>query len=113
VLDRGPGVSAGVRPLLFVPFAARARSRPEGTGLGLATAAAAVGAHGGEIGYEDRAGGGASFWLRVPTTELRAPALADPTADPADGADEVVPPATRAGTLRRGSRRPRIPIRSR
>lgn len=70
VLDRGPGVSEQVRPVLFVPFASRARGRPDGTGLGLATAAAAVRAHGGEIGYEDRPGGGAKFWLRVPALLL-------------------------------------------
>jgi len=67
VLDRGPGVAPDIRPLLFVPFAARARGRPDGTGLGLATAAAAVRAHGGQIGYSDRPGGGSVFRFRVPT----------------------------------------------
>jgi signal transduction histidine kinase len=70
VLDRGPGVAPSVRPVLFVPFASRARGRSDGTGLGLATAAAAVQAHGGEIGYEERPGGGATFRFRIPTTML-------------------------------------------
>jgi len=70
VLDRGPGVGPGIRPVLFVPFATRARGRSDGTGLGLATAAAAVRAHGGEIDYDDRPGGGAVFRFRVPTSLL-------------------------------------------
>lgn len=66
VLDRGPGVPAELRPTLFVPFVRGARAAGPGSGLGLATAAAAVRAHHGEIGYEDRPGGGARFWVRVP-----------------------------------------------
>jgi two-component system OmpR family sensor kinase len=73
VLDRGPGVADDVRPVLFVPFASRARGRSDGTGLGLATAAAAVRAHHGTIGYWDRAGGGAVFRLRVPTRVISPP----------------------------------------
>jgi signal transduction histidine kinase len=66
VLDRGPGVPTELRSRLFVPFASRSSGGGDGTGLGLATAAAAVQAHGGEIGYRDRPGGGAIFWFRVP-----------------------------------------------
>ena len=82
VLDRGPGVDPNIRPALFVPFASRARGRPDGTGLGLATAAAAVRAHGGQIGYEDRPGGGSIFRVQVPTTTL-----------PSSGAATAVSPA--------------------
>lgn len=64
VLDRGPGVSDDVRPSLFLPFAAR--SGDGHSGLGLATAAAAVRAHGGQISYIDRPGGGAEFAFTVP-----------------------------------------------
>jgi signal transduction histidine kinase len=115
VLDRGPGVSASVRPLLFVPFAARAQGRPDGTGLGLATAAAAVRAHGGEIGYEDRPGGGASFWLRVPTTEVRPPGLAEVAIRADDRASPGGEPEGVPGwrPLRRRSARPRTPSPSR
>ena len=66
VADRGPGVAADVRGSLFEPFARSRTTRPGGSGLGLATAAAAVHAHGGAIGYEDRPGGGATFWFWVP-----------------------------------------------
>ena len=66
VLDRGPGVSPAMQPRLFVPFAAQSVGNGNGPGLGLATAAAAVKAHGGEIGYRDRPGGGSIFWFRVP-----------------------------------------------
>jgi two-component system, OmpR family, sensor kinase len=77
VLDRGPGVAAGVRQVLFVPFASRARGRADGTGLGLATAAAAIRTHGGEIGYEDRPGGGATFRFRVPTRVLETTGIGE------------------------------------
>jgi len=66
VLDRGPGVPDDLREMLFVPFAAKSRGHMRGHGLGLAVAAAAVRAHDGAIGYRDRAGGGAEFWLTVP-----------------------------------------------
>jgi two-component system OmpR family sensor kinase len=66
VLDRGPGVAAELRDSLFQPFSRARRPGADGTGLGLATAAAAVHAHGGAIGYDDRVGGGARFWMWVP-----------------------------------------------
>jgi signal transduction histidine kinase len=66
VLDRGPGVPSTFRSSLFEPFAGPRTAGSTGAGLGLATAAAAVHAHGGTIGYEDRAGGGARFWFWVP-----------------------------------------------
>ena len=78
VLDRGPGVADGVRPVLFVPFASHARGRTDGTGLGLATAAAAVRAHGGAIGYSDRDGGGSVFRFRVPTSVFSVRSAAGP-----------------------------------
>lgn len=71
VLDRGPGVAPGDRGMLFVPFS-RARTRG-GVGLGLATAEAAVRALGGRIGYRDRPGGGAWFWVTVPLRSADAP----------------------------------------
>jgi signal transduction histidine kinase len=85
VLDRGPGVDPSIRPALFIPFASRARGRPDGTGLGLATAAAAVRAHGGQIGYEDRPGGGSIFRIQVPIAILPSSSAARATsaAEPA------------------------------
>jgi two-component system OmpR family sensor kinase len=68
VLDRGPGVPEHMVATLFTPFA-HPRLGNQGAGLGLATAAAAVRSLGGHIGYRDRPGGGAWFWLRVPTAD--------------------------------------------
>lgn len=66
VLDRGPGVRLEERELIFEPFQRGADARGSGAGLGLATARAAAEAHGGQIGVEDRPGGGARFWVRFP-----------------------------------------------
>jgi signal transduction histidine kinase len=66
ILDRGPGVAPLERELIFEPFHRGAGARGAGAGLGLATARAAAAAHGGQIGVDDRPGGGARFWLRLP-----------------------------------------------
>jgi signal transduction histidine kinase len=66
VLDRGPGVRLEERDLIFEPFQRGVGARGGGAGLGLATARAAAEAHGGEIGVDDRPGGGARFWIRLP-----------------------------------------------
>jgi signal transduction histidine kinase len=66
VLDRGPGVPLEERELIFEPFQRGAGARGSGAGLGLATARAAAEAHGGEIGVDDRPGGGTRFWMRLP-----------------------------------------------
>ncbi len=71
VLDRGPGVPHDMVDTLFMPFA-HSRVDGSGAGLGLATAAAAVRSLGGRIGYRDRPGGGAWFWIRVPTADAAA-----------------------------------------
>lgn len=68
VADRGPGISADFRPSLFRRFA-----RPEsgtgksryGAGLGLPVVKAVVEAHGGEVGVDDRPGGGSVFWFTL------------------------------------------------
>lgn len=66
ILDRGPGVPPGERELIFEPFHRGVGARGAGAGLGLATARAAAEAHAGQIGVDDRPGGGARFWLRLP-----------------------------------------------
>jgi signal transduction histidine kinase len=69
--DRGPGVPPELRARIFEPFArGRATDRAAGTGLGLGLAICKriVDGHGGTIGVEDRAGGGARFVVRLPAS---------------------------------------------
>ena len=63
VADRGPGVGAGAREKIFLPFYS---SKPNGSGLGLAIVARIAQLHGGTVGIDDRPGGGAVFSLRLP-----------------------------------------------
>jgi|HubBroStandDraft_1064217.scaffolds.fasta_scaffold00009_79 signal transduction histidine kinase len=73
VLDRGPGVPVAARQQIFRRFWRADRRRPGSGGLGLAIVARIVEAHGGSIGVEDRAGGGAVFSLRLrPVGEVTA-----------------------------------------
>lgn len=68
VADQGPGISADFRPSLFRRFV-----RPEsgtgesryGAGLGLPVVKAIVEAHGGEVGVDDKPGGGSVFWFTL------------------------------------------------
>ena len=72
VADYGPGISPDFRPSLFRRFA-----RPEsgtgksryGAGLGLPVVKAIVEAHGGEVGADDRPGGGSVFWFTLSKVE--------------------------------------------
>lgn len=65
--DRGPGVNPADAARVFEPF----YSTKSSTGLGLSICWSIIGAHGGEIGVEPRPGGGAVFFLRLPTAEGR------------------------------------------
>lgn len=70
VVDTGPGIPAEHLPHLFDRFyqADPARERASGTsGLGLAIARALVQAHGGVVGAENAPGGGARFWMELPS----------------------------------------------
>jgi signal transduction histidine kinase len=60
VADRGPGVPADSVPQLFSPYFT---TRANGTGLGLALVRRIAAAHGWEVGYAPRPGGGAIFWV--------------------------------------------------
>lgn len=62
IVDRGPGLPAGIRDRLFHPFAS---TKAGGAGLGLALAHRVVTLHGGRLHLEDREGGGvrAIVWL--------------------------------------------------
>jgi len=60
VLDRGPGVPDEIKDKLFTPYFT---TRAGGTGLGLAIVRRIAAAHGWEVGFTPRPGGGAVFWL--------------------------------------------------
>jgi signal transduction histidine kinase len=72
VLDRGTGVPRGSGEKIFEKFY-RAHdslgSGIQGSGLGLTIARQIARAHGGDVTYEPRPGGGSIFTLRLPLTE--------------------------------------------
>jgi signal transduction histidine kinase len=63
--DRGPGVPAADSGRIFEPF----YSTKDSTGLGLSICYSIVAQHGGDLGVEPRAGGGAVFRMRFPAAE--------------------------------------------
>jgi PAS domain S-box-containing protein len=69
VIDRGPGIPPEHRANIFrrfkYPHADDAISKA-GAGLGLSVVKAIVLAHGGEVGVQDRPGGGSIFWFTLP-----------------------------------------------
>jgi PAS domain S-box-containing protein len=69
VHDRGPGIPEAFRSRIFGRFA-QADSTParqkSGTGLGLAICKRLVELMQGRVGYDDRPGGGSSFWFELP-----------------------------------------------
>lgn len=95
VADRGPGIPPERRRELFRRFMppeaeqlagrgkqpGEAESRGQvGFGLGLSVVKAIVEAHGGQVGVDDRPGGGSQFWF---TLASAAPLAADPSQPPA------------------------------
>ncbi|MCH5377697.1 MAG: ATP-binding protein, partial [Planctomycetes bacterium] len=60
IADRGPGVSREAESSLFTPYFT---TRADGTGLGLAIVRRIALAHGWEVNYAPRVGGGAVFTL--------------------------------------------------
>ena len=66
VADNGPGISAGMLPLLFEPFRT---SKARGAGLGLAVCKKIVDSCGGGISAGEAPGGGALFTVSLPLAE--------------------------------------------
>ncbi len=69
VEDRGPGIAAEDRERAFAPFTRLDPSRNRdtgGTGLGLTIARTIARAHGGDVGLEDRPGGGLRVTVTLP-----------------------------------------------
>jgi len=64
IQDNGPGFSPELKDRAFERFVKGKQST--GHGLGLAFVDAVVRAHGGEVTINDRPGGGAAIWLRLP-----------------------------------------------
>jgi len=75
VLDRGPGVPKGCEERIFEQFY-RAHdslsSGIQGSGLGLTLARQIARAHGGDVVYQSREGGGSCFSLRLPVAPAPA-----------------------------------------
>ena len=69
VQDRGPGIPEDFRARMFTRFSqadtAAARQKG-GTGLGLAISKHLMELMNGHIDYEDRPGGGSTFWVELP-----------------------------------------------
>jgi len=71
ISDRGPGVPVGRRATLFEPLA-RADAGNGGLGLGLSICRGIARAHGGDLTWEDRPGGGTVFRVRLPGAAVEA-----------------------------------------
>ncbi len=70
VADPGAGIPQRQRADLFRRFVhpdTASDNALNGAGLGLSVVKAVIQAHGGEVGIEDRPGGGAVFWFTLPT----------------------------------------------
>jgi signal transduction histidine kinase len=65
VADDGGGLPPGDEQAVFEPFRTGS-SRGGGMGLGLSIVRGVARAHGGEAGVVNRAGRGATFWVRIP-----------------------------------------------
>jgi signal transduction histidine kinase/CheY-like chemotaxis protein len=71
VADDGPGIPPEIASRVFDPFFT---SKPSGvgTGLGLSIVYGIVHQHGGEVGFDNRPGGGARFVVDLPVIETSA-----------------------------------------
>ena len=78
VEDRGSGIKPEDLPRLWDRFWRADDAPAGGTGLGLAIAKWIVDQHGGTIGANNREGGGARFWVRLPADPAGSAAQASP-----------------------------------
>ena len=80
VKDRGPGVPEEFQSRIFEPFyrLPGASEHDGGVGLGLALVQSIALRHGGSVGCQNRAGGGACFTLRLPLAANGASARPSP-----------------------------------
>lgn len=85
VADRGPGVDAGAREKIFLPFYS---SKADGVGFGLAIVARIAELHGGTVDVSPRPGGGAVFTLRLSTAPA-SPRPRSSTGEPAHRPEPV------------------------
>ena len=72
VLDQGPGIPVEARADPFHRFIypeGETGHSQAGAGLGLSVVKAIVEAHNGQVGVDDRPGGGAIFWFTLPVEE--------------------------------------------
>jgi two-component system phosphate regulon sensor histidine kinase PhoR len=72
VADRGPGIAPEYRRDLFVRLLYPASDSDKaryGAGLGLSVVKAVVEAHQGQVGVDDRPGGGSVFWFTLPVEQ--------------------------------------------
>lgn len=72
VSDRGPGIAPAERERIFEPFYRTHDTAPDGvrTGLGLSIARRLAELQGGTVDYAPRPGGGSTFIVRLPATEI-------------------------------------------
>jgi PAS domain S-box-containing protein len=78
IADNGPGVAAEFVPRIFDAYFTT-KPAGAGTGIGLAICRKVVQAHGGQLDYSDRPGGGALFRVYMPAAATQ-PDLAKPKA---------------------------------
>jgi heavy metal sensor kinase len=83
VQDRGAGIDPERRSRIFDRFYRATSGSRGGTGLGLAISRRAIEMNGGQLGYEDRPGGGSIFRISLPAVEVPAAETLQETAAPA------------------------------
>jgi signal transduction histidine kinase len=66
--DNGPGIPDDIKDEIFKPFYT---TRTEGTGLGLAIARDTIKKHCGKIWFENKAGGGTIFYIKLPISSAK------------------------------------------